>query len=84
MKTTKEIRVPPFTKSTIDFINSALQSAPVPYKSFIKIKHETLNANQILSQLKYQNVDRTCSIEVDAVVYKLNGYRYGVSMTFFD
>lgn len=73
MKTTKEIRVPPFSKSTIDIVNSALLSPPVPYESFMKLKHETLSANQVLSQLKYQNVDHTCSIEDDLVVCKLSG-----------
>lgn len=73
MKTTKEIRVPPFTKTTIDFVNSALQSPPVPYESFMKLKHETLSAHQVLNQLKYQGVDNSCSIEDDAVVCKLSG-----------
>ena len=73
MNSTKKVKVPAFSSTRIDFTAKQMRHPMVPYTTFIKIGHISLNTTQIMAMLKGQDIGDTCLIEQDDVLCKLSG-----------
>jgi hypothetical protein len=73
MNSTKQVTVPPYTSTIIDFMTKTMKHPSVNYVTFVKISHATLNKTQIYQMLEGQGIAETCVIEADDVLCKLTG-----------
>ena len=73
MNLTKQVKVPPFSSTTIDFTAKQLRHPMVPYTTFIRITHISLSTTQIMAMLDGQGIAKTCVIKEDDVICKISG-----------
>ena len=73
MNSTKQVTVPPFTSTIVDFTAKSMRHPSVNYVTYVKITHATLNQTQIFAMLDGQGISKTCVIETNDVLCKISG-----------
>ena len=70
---TKQVTVPPYTKTLISFSAKHLNHPSINYQSTVLIEHTTLSNDQIMTMLKGQEIADTCAIEANGVLCTITG-----------